>query len=56
MTLEDPETAAFLSELEKEAIIADLPSRAPSMTSKTFDLDQIKAMFKNPTFVPFLLI
>ncbi|KAL1846979.1 hypothetical protein Daus18300_014083 [Diaporthe australafricana] len=51
-----PETAAFLSEPEKEAIIADLPSRAPSMTSKTFDLGQIKAMFKNPTFVPFLLI
>lgn len=53
---EDPETAAFLSQLEKEAIIADLPARAPSMESKTFDLDQIKAMFKNPTFVPFLII
>lgn len=26
------------------------------MQSKTFDLDQIKAMFKNPTFVPFLII
>ncbi|KAK7716293.1 hypothetical protein SLS64_003445 [Diaporthe eres] len=52
----DPETAAFLSEPEKEAIVADLPSRAPSMQSKTFDLDQIKAMFKNPTLVPFLII
>ncbi|KAK7737080.1 hypothetical protein SLS63_002871 [Diaporthe eres] len=51
-----PETAAFLSEPEKEAIVADLPSRAPSMQSKTFDLDQIKAMFKNPTLVPFLII
>lgn len=56
MISEDPETAAFLSESEKEAVIADLPSRAPSMESKTFDLDQIKAMFKNPTFVPFLVI
>lgn len=53
---EDPETAAFLSEPEKEAIIADLPSRAPSMESKTFDLNQIKSMFNNPTFVPFLVI
>lgn len=53
---EDPETAAFLSGEEKEAIIADLPSQAPSMESKTFDLGQIKAMFKNPTFVPFLVI
>ncbi|KKY30463.1 putative high-affinity nicotinic acid transporter [Diaporthe ampelina] len=52
----DPETAAFLSGPEREAIIADLPSRAPSMDSKTFDLDQIKAMFRNPTFVPFLVI
>lgn len=26
------------------------------MESKTFDIDQIKAMFKNPTFVPFLVI
>lgn len=53
---EDPETAAFLLEPEKEAIIADLPSRAPSMESKTFETDQIKAMFRNPTFVPFLII
>lgn len=53
---EDPETAAFLSETDKDAIIADLPSRAPSMDSKTFETDQIKAMFRNPTFVPFLII
>lgn len=26
------------------------------MTTKTLDLDQIKALFKNPTFVPFLVI
>lgn len=26
------------------------------MGSKTFDLDQIKTMFKSPTFVPFLVI
>lgn len=52
----DPETAAFLSEAEKQALVVDLPARAPSMASKTFDLGQIKAMFRNPTFVPFLLI
>ncbi|KAJ0108205.1 high-affinity nicotinic acid transporter [Diaporthe amygdali] len=51
-----PETAAFLSEAEKQALVVDLPARAPSMASKTFDLGQIKATFSNPTFVPFLLI
>lgn len=26
------------------------------MTTKTLDVSQIKALFKNPTFVPFLVI
>lgn len=45
-----------MSEAEKEAILADMPDQAPSMTTKTLDLSQIKSLFKNPTFVPFLVI
>lgn len=52
----DPETASFLSEAEKQAILTDLPARAPSMAAKTFDLSEIKALLKSPTWVPFLLI
>lgn len=51
-----PETASFLSEAEKQAILTDLPARAPSMAAKTFDLSEIKALLKSPTWVPFLLI
>lgn len=52
----DPENATFLSEAEKQAILEDVPAQAPSMTTKTLDLGQIKALFKSPTFVPFLVI
>ncbi|ROW03097.1 hypothetical protein VMCG_05808 [Cytospora schulzeri] len=51
-----PETANFLSEAEKQAILSDLPARAPSMAAKNFDFSEITAMIKSPTFVPFLLI
>lgn len=51
-----PQTVEFLSEDEREAIIADLPKQAPTMRAKTFDLEQIKSLFKSPTFVPFLMI
>lgn len=26
------------------------------MTTKTLDVEQVKSLFKNPTFVPFLII
>ncbi|KAH7115130.1 major facilitator superfamily domain-containing protein [Dendryphion nanum] len=51
-----PETVKFLSEEEREAVLADLPKQAPTMTAKTFDLDQAISLFKSPTFVPFLMI
>jgi hypothetical protein len=47
-----PQTVEFLSEDEREAVIADLPKQAPTMGAKTFDFEQIKSLFKNPTFVP----
>jgi len=51
-----PETATFLAESEREAILSDLPKQAPTMNAKTFSLEQTKSLFKDPTFVPFLLI
>lgn len=52
----DPETARFLTEGERNAILADIPPQQPSMSSKAFDLSQIASLFKNPTFIPFTLI
>jgi hypothetical protein len=51
-----PQTVKFLSDAEREAIVADLPKQAPTMQAKTFDIEQIKSLFKSPTFVPFLMI
>ncbi|KAH8174427.1 major facilitator superfamily protein [Sarocladium implicatum] len=51
-----PQTVKFLSEPERDAILADLPEQAPSMLSKTFNLKQVKSMFLDPTFLPFLFI
>jgi hypothetical protein len=52
----DPETEKFLSEKEREAILDDLPEQAPTMKAETFNLGQVKDLFKNPTFIPFLMI
>ncbi|KAJ4361401.1 hypothetical protein N0V95_001914 [Ascochyta clinopodiicola] len=51
-----PETANFLSDEERAAIVADLPNQAPTMHAKTFDFDQIKQLFRSTTFIPFLMI
>ncbi|KZM28224.1 uncharacterized protein EKO05_0011030 [Ascochyta rabiei] len=51
-----PETADFLSNEERAAIVADLPNQAPTMHAKTFDFDQIRELFRSTTFVPFLMI
>ncbi|KAL0936206.1 high-affinity nicotinic acid transporter [Colletotrichum truncatum] len=52
----DPETVTFLTESEREVVLADLPDQAPSMKAKTVNFQQIKDLFRNPTFVPFLMI
>ena len=52
----DPETVKFLSKQEKEAILASLPAGAPTMNAKTWDFSQVKSLFKDPTFIPFLMI
>jgi hypothetical protein len=51
-----PETADFLSDEERAALIADLPKQAPKSHAKTLDYDQVLALFKSPTFVPFLIV
>ena len=45
-----------MTEPEREAIIADLPDQAPTMKSKNFSWDQMKGLFRDPTFIPFLMI
>ncbi|KAG7135546.1 MFS transporter prlL like protein [Verticillium longisporum] len=51
-----PETVAFLDEDERAAILADLPDQAPSMREKTLNMEQVKELLRDPTFVPFLMI
>jgi hypothetical protein len=51
-----PEIVKFLSEDEREAVLVDLPKAAPTMGAKTFNVQQALNLFKDPTFVPFLMI
>ncbi|KAK2007942.1 high-affinity nicotinic acid transporter [Colletotrichum eremochloae] len=51
-----PETVEFLTEPEREVIITELPEQAPTMNAKTVNFQQIKELFRSPTFVPFLMI
>ncbi|KAK2031773.1 high-affinity nicotinic acid transporter [Colletotrichum zoysiae] len=51
-----PEIVNFLTESEREIILADLPEQAPAMNDKAVNFQQIKDLFRNPTFVPFLMI
>ncbi|KAF1913240.1 major facilitator superfamily domain-containing protein [Ampelomyces quisqualis] len=51
-----PQTCKFLSDEERAAIIADLPNQAPTMRDKTFDVEQVRSLFRSPSFVPFLMI
>ncbi|KAL5388764.1 hypothetical protein DPSP01_002870 [Paraphaeosphaeria sporulosa] len=51
-----PETVVFLDETERQAVLDDLPKQAPSMQAKTFSRAQTVSLFKDPTFIPFLMI
>ncbi|OHE98162.1 high-affinity nicotinic acid transporter [Colletotrichum orchidophilum] len=51
-----PETVSFLADSEREAILSDLPEQAPTMISKTINFQQVKDLFSDPTFIPFLMI
>ncbi|KAJ5625575.1 high-affinity nicotinic acid transporter [Penicillium lagena] len=50
------DTARFLKPEEKEALRADLAETAPDMKAKTWNFDQLKTAFKDPTFIPFTFI
>jgi len=51
-----PETVKFLNESERQAVLKDLPEQAPTMQAKTFSWEQTVSLFKDPTFIPFLMI
>ncbi|KAM0716542.1 hypothetical protein Q7P37_007987 [Cladosporium fusiforme] len=51
-----PESCKFFSEDEKRAIVANLPATQPSSSAKTWDWNQAKKLFKDPTFSTFTLL
>lgn len=51
-----PETTAFLSLPEKQAIINNLPKTQPSSAAKTWDKSQFISLIKDPTTATFTLI
>ncbi|RDB23634.1 hypothetical protein Hypma_009339 [Hypsizygus marmoreus] len=51
-----PQTAKFLTQYEKAAILNRLSHNAPSQESKTWDLSQLVRLVRNPTFWSFSLI
>jgi hypothetical protein len=51
-----PQTAKFLSERERQIIIARLSEGAPSKTSKTWDTQQAIRLLKDQTFWTFTVI
>ena len=48
-----PQTAKFLSERERDAIINRLSEDAPTKASKTWDSDQVRRLLTDPTFYTF---
>ncbi|KAF4912802.1 MFS transporter prlL [Colletotrichum viniferum] len=51
-----PETSSFLTESERDTVLADLPEQAPTMKAKTINFEQVKELFRSSTFIPFLMI
>lgn len=51
-----PETAKFLTEDEKDAIITHLPKTQPKSLAETWNWQQVKGLFHDPTFPTFTLI
>ncbi|KAF6820059.1 high-affinity nicotinic acid transporter [Colletotrichum plurivorum] len=51
-----PETVEFLTDAEREVVLADLPDEAPTMKAKTINFEQVREVFRNPTFIPFLMV
>lgn len=50
------DTTKFLSQEEKDIIVDFLPKTQPHAKAKTWDIEQVKVLFKDPTFITFNLI
>jgi hypothetical protein len=46
----------FLNEEETQILLEDLPKTQPRSSAKTWNLDQVKGLMRDPTFVTFTLI
>lgn len=51
-----PETSNFITEEEKRIIVDNLPKTQPTSQAKTWDFEQVKGIFRNPTTISFTLI
>ncbi|KAK4500084.1 hypothetical protein PRZ48_008270 [Zasmidium cellare] len=51
-----PETSKWLTDPERKIILDNLPKTQPSSKARTWDVEQVKALFKNPTTITFTLI
>ncbi|KAK5106595.1 hypothetical protein LTS08_000716 [Lithohypha guttulata] len=51
-----PETAKFLTQDEKDIIINNLPNTQPKSLAETWNWQQAKALFRDPTFPTFTLV
>jgi hypothetical protein len=52
----DPQTAKFITEEEREAIIAHLPATGPTTKAKFWDKNEVKKLLRDPTHWCFLSI
>lgn len=48
-----PQTAKFLTERERHALINRLSVNSPSKNSKTWDLAEVRRLIADPTFISF---
>ncbi|CAK4029530.1 high-affinity nicotinic acid transporter [Lecanosticta acicola] len=51
-----PETSHFLTPQEQQAILSNLPATQPSAQAKTWNPEQFKSVFKDPTTLSFTLV
>lgn len=51
-----PEGAKFLDEEEKQVLLDHLPKTQPTSKARTWDTEQVKALFRDPTFPTFTMI
>ena len=50
------ENATFLTADEREVVVDALPKTQPKGSAKTWNSEQVRALFKDPTFTTFTMI